>query len=64
MTDAERAAIIEEAYEADEPIESDDPVVLAAARLLDYYGAWRDPVLSPEGAVEVASVALNARSRP
>jgi len=67
VTDAERAALLDAAVHDDDdnvllglgvdPLAA-DPVLAGAARLIDHYGAWYDPVLSPEGAIEVARLVL------
>ncbi len=68
MTDEERVRALDEALERRDDddfaglIVEDDPVLRAASRLIEYFGAWYDPVLSPAGAVEVATVALNVRT--
>lgn len=39
----------------------DDPVLRAALALIDRYGLWSDPVLSPETLVELVETVLAAQ---
>ena len=65
MDDAERAAEMHrlldydeqgrDVYELDPPT---DPVLKGAVALIDQYGAWADPTLGPDGAVELAALVL------
>lgn len=40
----------------------DDPVLQAAVRIVEHFGKFVDPVLSPSTAIEMAAVALGVES--
>lgn len=70
LTDAERVAWMTEVgfeFEADGNTPAhlsagvpDDAVIRGALALVERFGHWGDPTLSPEGSVEAARIVLDA----
>lgn len=70
MTDAERVAwVTDYVFEHEDDgntrrYEStgipDDPIIRGVIALIDRFGAWYDPVLSPDVAVDISRLVLDA----
>ena len=60
MTHDERLAWLEamaEATDGESSWSTDDPVLLGALRIIDYWGWYQDPVLSPDTLLELVELA-------